>query len=456
MANPFQVNVPNAFEALMIGSKAYDGASMDRALSDASQAIKTGDNKALMDALLRAKQIGPAIEVAKLDRQSAAAQQFGQDLGGIFGGAPSNPAQPAMPQRQPVSPVSPLSRLMTPEAPPAPTGPSSNLTADGTTITGVDYGPVTDGASGRVIAPGAGYVPEPPAKSPPQRMAQAPQIGPSPSLGGVSLDKAVPTLLRHAMNPSLPKEQQEMARMLLGKAFDQYPEEIRKLELFQKRPDLFQMAKDLKQAGANQNTINMPPQEKAYDAKMGAELAELNRDLIKGAATARSNIANIDRLGQLLNDPTVYQGTAGERVLQAKRLAKSIGIDVGDVGPAEAAQAITSQLALNARSPAGGAGMPGAMSDADRDYLKAMQPGIERTPGGNKLIIDVTRKINQRAVDVEKFRQDYVKRNGRLNEGFNTELQEWADKNPLFPNAPAAPSGTANIPPPPAGFIRNK
>jgi hypothetical protein len=80
MANPFQVNVPNAFEALMIGSKAYDGASMDRALSDASQAIKTGDNKALMDALLRAKQIGPAIEVAKLDRQSAAAQQFGQAI----------------------------------------------------------------------------------------------------------------------------------------------------------------------------------------------------------------------------------------------------------------------------------------------------------------------------------------------------------------------------------------
>ena len=143
-----------------------------------------------------------------------------------------------------------------------------------------------------------------------------------------------------------------------------------------------------------------------------------------------------------MQDPNVYQGTAGEKVLQAKRLAKSIGIDVGEVGPAEAAQAITAQLALNARSPAGGAGMPGAMSDADREYLKSMQPGIERTPDGNRLIVDVNRKLNQRAVDVDKFRQDYVKKNGRLNEGFYRDLTEWSNKNPLFAGAPnsAAPS----------------
>lgn len=201
----------------------------------------------------------------------------------------------------------------------------------------------------------------------------------------------------------------------------------------------------IKRAGANQNTINMPPQEKAYDSAMGKELAELNVGIIKGGATASNNLATINRLDQLLADPSVYQGTAGEKVLQAKRLAKSIGIDVGDVGPAEAAQAITAQLALNARSPAGGAGMPGAMSDADREYLKSMQPGIERTDGGNKIIIDTNRKINQRSLDVDRFRQDYIRRNGRLNEGFYRELADWSNKNPLFAQSPApavpAPAG---------------
>lgn len=184
--------------------------------------------------------------------------------------------------------------------------------------------------------------------------------------------------------------------------------------------------------------------EREYDKAMSKELADLNVGIIKGSLTARNNQANIDRLDQLLSDPSVYQGTGGERVLQAKRLAKSMGLYVGDVGGAEAVQAISNQLALQARNPAGGAGMPGAMSDSDRNYLKAMQPGLEKTPEGNKLIIDVNRKINQRAMDVEKFRQDYIRKNGRLNEGFYSALNDWSDKNPLFPqvnqSAPATRS----------------
>ena len=193
--------------------------------------------------------------------------------------------------------------------------------------------------------------------------------------------------------------------------------------------------KTLRQAGANSTTVNMPPQEKAYDAAIGKELAELNVGIIKGASSARSNLANIDRLDQLLGDPGIYQGTGGEKVLQAKKLAKSIGIDVGDLGGAEAAQAISNQLALQARNPAGGAGMPGAMSDPDREYLRSMQPGIEKTPEGNRQIIDVNRKLNQRAIDVETQRQNYIRKNGRLNEGFYRELNDWSNQNPLFAGA---------------------
>lgn len=186
-------------------------------------------------------------------------------------------------------------------------------------------------------------------------------------------------------------------------------------------------------AGKNQTTINMPPQEKAYDAAAGKGFWELNENIIKGAGSARTTQANIDRLDQLLQDPGVYQGFAGDKVLQAKKMAKSLGIDVGDVGDAEAAQAISNQLALQARNPAGGAGMPGAMSDSDRVYLSQMQPGLEKTPEGNRLIIDVSRKLAQRALDVDNLRRDYIKKNGRLNEGFYAALSDYADKNPLFP-----------------------
>lgn len=194
--------------------------------------------------------------------------------------------------------------------------------------------------------------------------------------------------------------------------------------------------KQLVEAGSTKisNTTNVNSVgEREYDKAMGKEFADLNVGIIKGAQAARNTQAIVDRLEQLLNDPSVYQGTSGERVLQAKRLAKSISIDVGDLSGGEAAQAISNQLALQARNPAGGAGMPGAMSDSDREYLKAMQPGLEKTPEGNRQIIETTRKLNQRAIDVERFRQDYIRKNGRLNEGFYTALSEWSEKNPLFP-----------------------
>jgi hypothetical protein len=202
-----------------------------------------------------------------------------------------------------------------------------------------------------------------------------------------------------------------------------------------------QYAQSVAHAGASRSTINMPPMEKAYDQELGKYLAESNINIIKGASTARANLGNLDRLQQLLNEPGVYQGTAGDKILQAKKLAKSMGFDVGDgIGAAETVQAISNQLALQARNPAGGAGMPGAMSDADRTYLQQMQPGLEKTPEGNRLLIDVNRKINQRAVDVEQFRQNYIRKHGRLDEGFYRDLNDWSNANPLFANSPAPPT----------------
>lgn len=222
--------------------------------------------------------------------------------------------------------------------------------------------------------------------------------------------------------------------------------------------------KEKAQAGATRITnapvTNVAAGEKAYDQAMGKELADLNVGIIKGAQSARNSQANLDRLDQLLQDPAVYQGAGGEKVLQMKRLAKSMGIDVGNVGDAEAVQSISNQLALQARNPAGGAGMPGSMSDSDRTYLKEMQPGLEKTPEGNKQIIDVNRKLNQRAIEVEKFRQDYIKKNGRLTEGFYSALSDWSNANPIFPatNKPAAgkqaaPQSARPAPPQPGAII---
>ena len=44
------------------------------------------------------------------------------------------------------------------------------------------------------------------------------------------------------------------------------------------------------------------------------------------------------------------------------------------------------EFALELRNPSGGAGMPGAMSDADRNFLASIPPSLANTKEGRALI----------------------------------------------------------------------
>lgn len=175
--------------------------------------------------------------------------------------------------------------------------------------------------------------------------------------------------------------------------------------------------------------------EKEYDKQSAKDFAEMNRKLIEGSQSSRMKIGTLTRLDQLLSDPNIYTGTGAEGILTAKKLAKAVGVDVGDVSGPEAIRSIGNQFALELRNPAGGAGMPGALSDKDREFLQQSVPGLGQTPEGNKKIVDYMKRVAQRSVDVDRLRQDYIRKNRRLDEGFYRELETFSNANPLFPEA---------------------
>lgn len=84
--------------------------------------------------------------------------------------------------------------------------------------------------------------------------------------------------------------------------------------------------------------------------------------------------------------------------------------------------------------------MPGALSDKDLAFLKASVPGLQQSPEGNALIIDYMKRMAQRSLDVERMRQQYVRTNRHLDEGFYRELESYSAANPLFPEADKAPT----------------
>jgi len=189
-----------------------------------------------------------------------------------------------------------------------------------------------------------------------------------------------------------------------------------------------------------------------FNEEVGKALGEQYAGLMKADFSAPATIGKYQRLGNLLGQ--VNTGKFAGTTADIKAAAKGLGIDLtsmgvrDDIAPAQAAKALSNQLALELRNPAGGAGMPGAMSDQDREFLRQMIPSIENDPGAIKQMIEYRVKLAKREQEVARKARAYRKRNGTFDEGFFDELQEWSDKNPIFANEkrPAVtPPSSSNV-----------
>lgn len=178
--------------------------------------------------------------------------------------------------------------------------------------------------------------------------------------------------------------------------------------------------------------VDMGKQETEYDKARGKQFAEEAGRVNEAARNAREMITNAERMSEALMNPDVYTGFAGETINRLKQAAKSLGIDVSGVGDAEVARAIGNQMALQLRNPSGGAGMPGALSDRDREFLVAMVPGLQNTREGNQLLLDYMKRVSRRNIEVERELRKYERDEGRLDAGFYDRLESIYARNPLF------------------------
>src|SRR5690606_10596960 len=129
----------------------------------------------------------------------------------------------------------------------------------------------------------------------------------------------------------------------------------------------------------------------------------------------------------------VRTGFGAEAELNLRQLGAAMGIDTDPekLAGGELIRSIQNRMALTMRSPDGGMGMPGALSDRDIKFLKDSQIGIDRSPEGNQRMLEAYRKMEQRKVELAQLADQYVEQNGQLDAGFNKAVREYAKANPL-------------------------
>lgn len=202
-------------------------------------------------------------------------------------------------------------------------------------------------------------------------------------------------------------------------------------------------------APATNVTVNNPGQ--AQTNATEKTFSEFYTGMLSGEMSASGRLAKLDQLDGLLKN--VETGRFAETRLNLSKAAEDLGMKGLADGimkardSAEAATALANEMALELRNPANGAGMPGAMSDSDREFLKTMIPGLAVTPEGRSNIIEFRRAMIQREKDIGKLARTYAKKNGgRIDEGFFDELSAFSDKNPIVPR-PASPEAANSLKP---------
>ncbi len=186
------------------------------------------------------------------------------------------------------------------------------------------------------------------------------------------------------------------------------------------------------------NAAGMSPQQdarvaanKEFQVQDAKNRAEMYGKMQTTALSNQPKIAKFERIGQLLGDYS--GGKLADQGFELARLGTSLGINIDPKLPnKEAANTLSNEVALELRSTAEGSGMPGAMSDADRNYLKSMTPQLAQTAEGRKLIIESRVSVWKREQQIAEMARKYRQKHGSIDEDFFSQLQGWSNRNPIF------------------------
>ena len=179
-------------------------------------------------------------------------------------------------------------------------------------------------------------------------------------------------------------------------------------------------------------TVMLTPGEKKQTEEIGSAMGKEYADIREKGGGAAAMINALENLKANLEGYETGKLTPLGKEIAAWVAPLGIQIDP-NLGKKEAFEAATGQLALQLRSTGEGAGMPGALSDKDREFLVKMAPSLGNTIEGNRLIIDYASRLAKRQKEKAEMASDYVANNPRGTfSGFDSQWRNYVEENPLF------------------------
>lgn len=214
------------------------------------------------------------------------------------------------------------------------------------------------------------------------------------------------------------------------------PDEVKAMGLDESKR--YQISGDQKitEVGGGGTVVNVDLKgETKYSEQRNTDFAKDAKTFQDEGISGRKALTSLSIMEEAMNDKNFYSGTGVEMVAKAKKLAAAFGINPDGVSSMEAFNAQAKAAALDAMGGTLGTGF----SNADRDFVTDQVANLANSPEGNKKLIEIQKKLNQRKVDIAARAREYEKKNGKIDIGFYEETDAWAEANPLFPkDSPAS------------------
>jgi len=129
-----------------------------------------------------------------------------------------------------------------------------------------------------------------------------------------------------------------------------------------------------------------------------------------------------------LLDKGMETGGFADMTMSLRQVALPMfGMDTTNLSDQEVFQALSNRMALAARQ-----NMPGQLSDNDIKFLKGMAPGLQNTEAGNRLLIEVMRRMAMRKGQLADEADRYISQNDGSTQGLRRHLSDWGQRNELF------------------------
>ena len=201
-----------------------------------------------------------------------------------------------------------------------------------------------------------------------------------------------------------------VANLRLLEKPDASPSEVRILEATGTPVTLPNIMR-LRASGAASTTVNMPPQEKAFETGLGTGQSKQAIDS-QIAAEGAATILNTNITGRNILNSGAITGTGANFLVGFNNALKQAGIDAGYADAAANSQAYAAAMGANVGQLIKQFGAGTGLSDADREFAMQMAGGkITLTEQALRKILDINDKAANRVIDTHNRKYSGVKTN---------------------------------------------